>query len=467
MTDHASNRREFLKQSGVAGLGLAALATPALAAAADKPAADKASAKAAGPATKPTAKAATKPAKVIKKVAKSDKPIGIAIIGSSDRGTSVGITFAESADAVVRLVCDVDAKKAAAAAKAIGQYQDSEPATVDDLRRVLDDKSIDAVVIATPDHWHAPAAILACQAGKHVYVEKPCSHNPAEGELLVAVAAKHNRLVQHGTQRRSWPGVVEAIERVKSGEIGPVLLSRGWYNNTRKETGKRTPIPVPTGLNWDLWQGPAPRVEFTDNVVHYKWHWYWQWGTGELGNNGVHALDVCRWGLGVADHPRRVTAGGGRYHFKDDQETPDTLSVTYDYGDKAIFWEGRSCHPRGFEGSGFGVAFYGEKATMVIDGGGYTLLDSKGKPMLDKPVTGPAGNTEHVENFLQAIAGKAKLNCPIEEGAKTALICHLGNMAYRTGRAINCDPKTGHVVGDAEAAKLWTRAYDPNWTPKA
>jgi predicted dehydrogenase len=465
MTDHASNRREFLKQSGAAAAGLGLIAAaPAFAAAADdgtKPAAAKPTA-----ATKPAGKAATKPAKVITKVAKADKPIGVAIIGTSSRGTEVGIAFAQSPYAIVRFVCDVDAKHAAAAAKAIGQYQDSEPTPVTDLRKVLDDKSVDAVAIATPDHWHAPAAILACQAGKHVYVEKPCCHNPAEGEMLVAAAKRHDRLVQHGTQRRSWPKVVEAIERVKAGDIGDVKLSRGWYNNSRPETGKRTAAPVPKGLDWELWQGPAPRLAYTENVVHYKWHWFWQWGTGELGNNGVHALDVCRWGLGATDHPKRVTAGGGRYHYQDEQETPDTLSVTYDYGDKAIFWEGRSCHPRGFEGSAFGIAFYGSKATLVIDGGGYKLLDPKGKEMLDKPVTGPADTLGHVENFLQSILGKAKLVCPIDEGYKTALICHLGNIAYRTGRTVNCDPKTGHIAGDPEAAKLWSREYDPAWAPK-
>jgi predicted dehydrogenase len=209
--------------------------------------------------------------------------------------------------------------------------------------------------------------------------------------MLVAAARKHDKRVQHGTQRRSFPKIIEAIERVRAGDLGNVYLSRGWYNNTRPETGKRTPAPVPPGLNWDLWQGPAPRTAYTENVVHYKWHWFWHWGTGELGNNGVHALDVCRWGLGV-DYPRKVTAGGGRYHYKDDQETPDTLSVTYDFGDKAIIWEGRSCSPRGFENSAYGIAFYGDKATMIMDGNGYRLLDPKGKEMLDKPVTGPAGN---------------------------------------------------------------------------
>lgn len=454
MSDLSPNRRQFLQQSSMLGLGVAALGAPAFAADAGS-----------GTGGKPAAaKPATKPAKAIVKLPKNDKPLRIAIIGTSGRGTELGITFAQAADSVVKYTCDVDVAHARAAAQTVGKYQDAEPTPIEDLRRVLDDKEIDAVAIATPDHWHTPAAILAMQAGKHAYVEKPCCHNPAEGEMLIAAARKYDKRCQHGTQRRSFPKIIEGVERVKAGDLGKVYLSRGWYNNTRGETGKRTPAPVPAGLNWDLWQGPAPRQPYTENVVHYKWHWFWNWGTGELGNNGVHALDVCRWGLGV-DYPRRVTAGGGRYHFQDDQETPDTLSVTYDYGDKAIFWEGRSCHPRGFEGSGFGVAFYGEKATMIMDGGGYWLIDPKGKEMLDKHITGSANQLSHIENFLAAIRGNAKLNAPIEEGYKTALMCHLGNIAWRTGSTVNCDPKNGHITGNSPAEALWKREYDGKWAP--
>jgi predicted dehydrogenase len=452
MSEQSPNRRDFLKQSGMVGLGLSALAAPALAA------------DTIGGTAKPASKPTSKPAKPIVKVAKHATPLRIAIIGTAGRGTELAIAFASSADSVVKYVCDVDAGHAMAASKAVGQYQDSEPMPIDDLRRVLDDKEIDAVAIATPDHWHTPAAILACQAGKHAYVEKPCCHNPAEGEMLVAAARKYKRHVQHGTQRRSFPKIIEGIERVKAGELGKVYLSRGWYNNTRPETGKRTPASVPAGLNWDLWQGPAPHQPYTENVVHYKWHWFWNWGTGELGNNGVHALDVCRWGLGV-DFANRVTAGGGRYHFQDDQETPDTLSVTYDYGDKEIIWEGRSCHPRGFEGTGYGVAFYGDKATMIMDGGGYKLLDPKGKEMLDKPVSGPAGNQSHIDNFLATIRGNEKLHAEIEEGYKTALMCHLGNIAWRTGGAVSCDPKNGHIVGNGKAEALWSRDYEAKFKP--
>ena len=207
---------------------------------------------------------------------------------------------------------------------------------------MFDDPSIDAVVIATPDHWHGPATIMACRRGKHVYVEKPCCHNPREGELMIAAARKHNRVVQVGTQRRSMPGTAEAIERVKAGEIGNVLFARGWYNADRKPIGMASPRRCPRGSTTRCGKVPR-RTPYRDNVVHYNWHWFWHWGTGELGNNGIHSLDICRWGLGV-DYPTRVTAGGGKYFFDDDQETPDTQVVTWDFGDKAITWEGRNWH---------------------------------------------------------------------------------------------------------------------------
>ena len=422
-----TRRRDFLKQIGAVGASLTAL----------------------GAMTELTA-------------AELPKPIVIGIIGAGGRGTQVGSGFAALPGAVIKYVCDVDAAHSLAASKAIATKQATVPQPVENLHQVLEDKSVDAVVIATPDHWHAPAALLAIVAGKHVYVEKPCCHNPHEGELLLAAARQHNRVVQHGTQRRSYPRVIEAIERVRAGDIGQVHLSRGWYNNNREATGRRTPAQIPPGLNWDLWQGPAPRRDYTENVVHYKWHWYWDWGTGELGNNGIHSLDVCRWGLGV-DFPRQVTAGGGRYHFQDDQQTPDTLSVTYDFGDKAIIWEGRSCNLRGFEGTGFGIAFYGEKATLVIDGGGYRLVDAKDKEI--EKQSGAASDTPHFQNFLDCIRSGKRPVADIEEAHKSTLLCHLGNIAYRSGGAIHCDPKNGHVIGSPQADALWGREYEKGWEP--
>jgi predicted dehydrogenase len=398
----------------------------------------------------------------------------VGVMGLS-RGLALSSAFASLPNCVVKYVCDVDEKVLAAGVKGTAAKQAANKTTkgvegpqgVGDFRRMLDDKDVEAIAVATPDHWHSPAAILALAAGKHVYVEKPCSHNPREGEMLVEAAKKSGKCVQHGTQRRTWPKVVEAIEKVRGGEIGKVTMSRGWYNATRGSIGRGKPAAVPAGLNWDLWQGPAPAKEFHDNYVHYNWHWFWHWGTGEAGNNGVHAIDLCRWGLGTGV-PKRVVAGGGRYHFEDDQETPDTHFITYDFGDRVIHYEGRSCHPRGPEnnGSGFGAAFYGDKGSLLCDGVGYAIYDLKNKEVAKVPGTG--GDGGHCENFLEAIRANdpSKLHAPISEGAVSALYCHLGNIAWRTGRTVNLDPAAGRIVGDAEQDKLWAREYRAGWEPR-
>ena len=388
----------------------------------------------------------------------------LGVIGTNGRGTALAGSFAALGGARIAYVCDVDERVIDKAVSAIGGKQDQAPKRVGDLRRIFDDPAVDAVVIATPDHWHAPATILACAAGKHVYVEKPASHNPREGELMVAAARKHARVVQLGTQRRSMPGHVEAIERLRGGEIGRVLFARGWYNATRQSIGHGKPATVPAGLDYALWQGPAPEQDYRDNVVHYNWHWFWNWGTGELGNNGIHSLDVCRWGLGV-DYPRRVSAGGGKYFFDDDQETPDTQVVTYDFGDKAITWEGRNWHRHGFEGSTFGIAFYGDRGSMVLDFGSYKILDAGGKQIASQS-KGFEGHDPHLKNFLECVRSGARPNADIEEGHKSTLLCHLGNIAYRTGHTLNLDPRSGQIQNDPAAAALWSREYRPNWEPK-
>jgi predicted dehydrogenase len=385
------------------------------------------------------------------------------VIGTGGRGAELAAALAALDGVRVATLCDVDQQRLGKTAAALAGKTSPAPTVVGDLRRVLDDRSIDAVVIAAPDHWHGPATILACAAGKHVYVEKPASHNPREGELMVEAARKHNRVVQLGTQRRSMPGVIEAVERIKQGAIGRALFARGWYNNSRPAIGHGKPAPVPVALDYDLWQGPAPRREYRDNRIPYNWHWFWHWGTGELGNNGIHALDVCRWGLGV-DYPLRITAGGGKYHYDDDQETPDTHVVTFDFGDKGITWEGRNWSRRGFEGSAFGMTFYGDKGTLVVDGGNYRLLDPDGKTASEVP--GSDSQTPHLANFFDCIHSGARPNADIAAGHKSTLLCHLGNIAYRTGRTINLDAETHQISGDNEAAQLWGRAYEPGWDPK-
>jgi len=386
----------------------------------------------------------------------------VGVMGTGGRGTELSKTFAKQPGVTIAYVCDVDKKRAAAAAEAVAQTGASTPKDVQDFRTMLDDKKVDVIVVATCNHWHAPGAIAACLADKHVYVEKPCCHNPQEGEWMVAAAHNHKRHVQMGNQRRSWPKIIEAMERLKSGIIGRVYLAQSWYTNQRGTIGRGKEAPVPEGLNYDLWQGPAPRKPFHTNYLHYNWHWFWHWGNGELGNNGIHMIDLCRWGLGV-DFPIHVTSSGGRYRFEDDQETPDTHVVAFDFGDrKTITWEGYSCNE--FPGGKPDVVFFGEKGSLAIRGNGYTIHDPKGKEI--EKVTGPASDDVHIGNLLAAIRSGKPLNSEIGEGHKSTLLCHLGNIAHRTGRALHCDPKNGHIIGDADAMKLWKREYEPGWEPK-
>jgi predicted dehydrogenase len=362
----------------------------------------------------------------------------------------------------IAFVADIDADRMARAQKTVFAKAEKPPRGVADFRRILDDKDVDALFIAAPNHWHAPATILACAAGKHVYVEKPASHNAHEAELMVQAARKHQRVVQMGNQRRSWPGIIEAIDKLRAGVIGEVRFARSWYNNARASIGRGKPVPVPTNINYDLWQGPAPERPYLDNLVHYNWHWRWHWGGGELANNGIHAIDVARWGLGV-ELPDRITCNGGRYHFDDDQETPDTTLATYQFGKKGLLWDGSSCHPRGADKLPF-VSWYGDGGSMTQDGGGYKVFDPKGKLLSEG--NGPAGDKGHIENFLKAIRGEAKPTSEIAVGQTSTLACHLGNIAYRTGRTIHFSPATRRIVNDPDAEKLWAREYRPGWEPK-
>ena len=400
--------------------------------------------------------------------ASPNNTITMGVMGMS-RGLAVGRAFIERPNCVVKYACDPDSQRAARGAEILTNESGHTVEAVGDMRRVLDDPDVDAVILALPAHWHAPAAIMALQAGKHVYVEKPCCHNPHEGELLVQAAREYNKAVQMGNQRRSWPKLQEGIARLHAGELGRLYYSRSWYSAERGSIGKGAAAEVPAHLDFDLWQGPAPRVPYKDNLVHYNWHWHWQWGTGELGNNGVHALDLCRWGLGV-DYPTRVTSSGGRYHFDDDQETPDTHLVAFDFEDgKSISWEGLSCvRPTG-SGAGFGAAFFGEGGSLVIEGGGFTLYDRAGVEIESvSPDEGESTNfpmeREHTENFLAAIRNDTplSLNSEIAEGYKSTLLPLLGNIAYRTGRSLNCGAN-GHILDDTEAQAHWTRDYEPGW----
>lgn len=407
--------------------------------------------------------------------APNDKVV-LGIMGTNSRGLFLAKTFAKLPNVEVGYICDVDSTVLAKTIAEIEKITGKKPKGFTDIRQLLAQKDFDGLAIAAPDHWHTPAAILGLQAGKHIYIEKPCSHNPHEGEMLVEATNKYKKLVQMGSQRRTFTNVKDMIAKLHGGAIGRVYFARTWYVNNRKSIGKGKQMAPPANLNFDLWQGPAPRRPYQDNLVHYNWHWFWHWGTGEALNNGTHELDVARWGLGV-DFPNHVVSGGGRFQFQDDWETPDTQTITYQFANNtACTWEGRSCNGFNSEGSGRGVIFYGDKGTVVYPGANsYSIYDSANKlvseakddtPYDPKNTVSPTEqlDTLHLQNFCEAVRGNEKINAPILEGHKSTLLPQLGNIAYRVGRALNCDPGNGHILNDKEAMQLWSREYDKSWT---
>ena len=408
------------------------------------------------------------------KGAPSEKVV-VAVMGLNGRGSVLAKVFAKSPNAEVAAVCDVDSTVLAKAAAAVGEAQGKQVKGIGDFRRALDDKSIDALVIAAPDHWHAPAAILAMSAGKHVYLEKPCGHNAREGELLVEAQRKHGRVVQMGTQQRSAPRSMEVVQAVREGLIGKPYQARAWYANTRGTIGRGKPAPVPGNLDYELWQGPAPHTPYHDNVIHYNWHWFRRWGTGEIANNGTHEIDVCRWALGV-DRCTRVTSTGGRHHFDDDWEFTDTQEAVFEFpGGKRIIWQGQSCNGLNTYGRSRGTSILGTTGSVVMDRDGYVVYDLKNEVVKQNLAT-QAGDglnisadddmtNAHIANFVDAIRTGAALRQPIEEGAKSVLLCHLGNIAQWTGRALKIDPATGRIQGDEQAMAHWHREYAPGWAP--
>jgi predicted dehydrogenase len=407
------------------------------------------------------------------RVTGANNRIRIAHIGVNSRGDELAKKVINQKNTEIIYICDVDER---AMAKTIGTVTSANfpaPKGEKDFRIALKDKSLDAVIIATPDHWHAPATILACQAGKHVYCEKPLSHNPNEGELAIQAARKYNRIVQLGTQKRSSPIEMEAIRELQGGIIGRVYFGKGWYNRARTSIGFGKEVQVPEWLDYDLWQGPAPRRAYKDNLIHYNWHWFWHWGTGEALNNGTHEMDVVRWGLG-ADYPIRVSSLGGRFAFRDDWETPDTQIITFDFpNNTSAVWQGFSCNGK-YE---VGTLFYGEKGSMDIKEDGYIILDQEGKTVKQvkkedltfaAPTTvtsSPMLDELHVANFLESVRNNKLPNADVETGHKSTLLVQLGNISYRVGRTLNIDPKNGHILGDPEAQRLWSRDYEKGWEP--
>ncbi len=397
----------------------------------------------------------------------SDQPLVVAVVGTGGRGTKLASNFENVEGVIVGYVCGVDRSAAVKAAATVARIKERTPKVETDFRKILEDDSVDIIAIGTTDHWHAIIGILACKAGKHVYVEKPCSHNPREGELFVEASRKHAVRVQMGNQRRSHPHIIEGMQLLHDGTIGKVYYSHCFYQSARGTIGAGKKVDPPAHLDWDLWQGPALREPWRDNLHPYNWHFFWTWGTGELGNNGVHMLDVGRWGLDV-DYPTRVTSAGNRYRFDDDQQTPDTQVATFEFADeKMLTWEALSCSKHGLGPAGIIATFIGEKGAMDILNDCYVLYDELNK-VVAKVTGGVPLDLYHTQNFIDAIrAGSSgNLNSEIAEGHKSTLLCHLGNIAWRTGRTLTCDASNGHILGDEDAMKLWTRDYAPGWQPE-
>lgn len=416
-------------------------------------------------------------AKSYRKILGANERIKVSVMGVNSRGLALALNFASQPNAEVLHICDVDKMAAEKCIAAVTEVQKKTPKNTPDFRKSLEDKDLDVLVVAAPDHWHAPAAILACRAGKDVYLEKPASHNPHEGELLLQATTKYKRVIQMGNQRRSWPNVAEAIKELHAGVIGRPYMAKTWYSNNRAPIGIGKKVPVPQHLDYDLWQGPAPREDYRDNIIHYNWHWFWNWGTGEALNNGTHMVDLARWGLQV-DFPTKVSSFGGRYHYKDDWETPDTQIINIEFENKSLItWEGRSCNGLNVEGSSVGVIFYGEEGAIKIDGGNnYSILDRQNKVVkevkYDRPVdprnlSDPTHELDsiHIQNMFDAIRKGTPLAADIYGGQTSTLLVQLGNIAQRVGRSLDIDPKTGHILNNPEALQYWSREYQPGWEP--
>ena len=405
----------------------------------------------------------------------SNSRLNFAVIGVNSRGYAhLSALQANKESACITHVCDVDSQTMDKFAATTQQAMGDAPAREKDFRKILEQKDVDAISIASPDHWHTPMAIAGLQAGKHVYVEKPCSHNPAEGALLVEAQKKYGKVVQMGTQQRSSPHTIEIVEKIHGGLIGRAYYAKAWYSNIRKSIGTGKPAPIPAQLDWELWQGPAPRRPYTDNVQPYNWHWFRIYGTGETLNNGTHEVDVCRWALDV-DYPQRVTATGGRYQFKDDWQFYDTLVTSFDYPDKMISWEGKSCQGMKFYDRDRGAAIMGTTGTVVVDRDGYEIYDLNGKKTSEfktgkmtssSDLRGADSMTDaHFRNFIAGIRSGEKLNAPIAVGNVSVTMLQLSNIAWEVNRELTLDTADGKIKGDPQAMKMWGREYEKGWAP--
>lgn len=400
----------------------------------------------------------------------SNDRIVIGAIGLGGRGTAHAALLAQRNDVDLAYVCDPDMERAQKAATKVEEVSGQRPKTIQDMRILLDDDSVDAVTVATPDHWHAPATILACEAGKHVYVEKPCSHNVREGRLMVEAARKHNRVVQVGTQARNSVHVRKAMDLIHNGAIGDVLVAKAWDSQLRKNIGHGKPGSPPKHLDYDLWLGPAPHEPYQDNRLHYNWHWRYAYGTGDMGNDGVHELDLALWGLGVdGQHPESVSAIGNKLFFDDDQEFPDTQNVTFDFAPtgnkgqrKQLIFEMRIWTPYRMEGYENGNAFYGTKGFLLLGKNDNFKLYGERNQLIEE-MKAEGTNTQntliHHSDFINSIRNGKRPQADIDIGHHGSATCHLGNIASRLKRTLFFDGKTEQFMGDDEANTLLSRTY--------
>lgn len=406
---------------------------------------------------------------VFSQAASPNARLRVAVMGLG-RGKDHLKAWTQVPNVEIAAICDVDKRRLPEAAAIVTKSgQTTKPKEVEDFRRILEDKEIDVLSVAAPNFWHGPATILACEAGKHVYVEKPGSHTAQEGQWMVAAARKHHRLVQQGTQRRSLPALIDAVAKLKSGAIGTVRYVRCWYDNGRGPIKLTAGSKVPDWLNWPLWQGPCTERPYLENLVHYNWHWRWHYGGGELANNGVHTMDLALWGMaaiqGRLPAPRRITCHGGRYHFRDDQETPDTTLVAYDFGDFGLSFDASSCHQRRGSDQHAFCTFYGDGGTLAMNSADYRICDPTGKEV-EKQSPG-FSDVPHFQNLADAIREGKPLHCDLETGQRSSLLCHLGNIAFRTSGTLDFDPDKMEIPAtNAAARQLWSKEYRDGWQPK-
>jgi len=394
--------------------------------------------------------------------------INLGIVGLGGRGSSHLESYAKITECRITALCDVNQAAQERAQARLEKLTTLKGKEYADMREMFADKEVDAVSIATPNHWHALATIWACQAGKDVYVEKPASYNVHEGNRMIEVARKTRRMVQVGSQSRSTPHKMQAMKLLQEGVIGKVYLSKGLCFKRRKSIGKTPPEPTPPGINWDLFLGPAPMRQYTLNRFKYNWHWFWDTGNGDIGNQGVHEMDICRWGLGEVTWPKWVFSSGGKVIYDDDQETPNTQLATFDYGGAQAVFEVRGLvtgPEAGLpvkKGNTVGNLFLGADGWMWVDGRGFQVYKGEdNEKVMDEKGSDDNGTILHMQNFLQACRTRnyKDLTAEIEIGAISAALCHLANISYRVGRKLQWDAARSKFVNDSEADKLLTRDY--------